>query len=173
MPRFAPLCAPAVLAALLALPALAQEQPEIRRPPGTPQADGAAHTLRQIPEACARIQGQFTGNAADPYKFELVKTSPNCAPRAKLEDAAKVKPTEAGGWKFNDLVRVPSARCATQFAVVRVWRLPVDSAVPPKADAQGYSRLYLKDMTAAAKAGKLNPIPVYAVSTAVEGSPCP
>ena len=71
------------------------------------------------------------------------------------------------------VVRVPSTRCATQFAVVRVWRLPVDSAVPPKADAQGYSRLYLKDMTAAAKAGKLNPIPVYAVSTAVEGSPCP
>jgi len=157
----------------MALPAVAADPvPEIHRDPATPQAPGVLHTLRQIPEACARIQGQFTGNAADPYKFELVKTSPNCAPRAKLVDAAKAKPSEAAGWKFNDLVRVPSTQCATQFAVVRVWRLPVDSAVPPKADAQGYSRLYLKDMTAAAKAGKLNPIPVYAVSTAVEGTPC-
>ena len=158
----------------LALPAAAADPvPEIHRDPATPQAPGVLHTLRQIPEACARIQGRFTGDAAAPYKFELVKTSPNCAPRAKLMDAAKAKPSEAGGWKFNDLVRVPSTQCPTQFAVVRVWRLPVDSAVPPKADAQGYARLYLKDMTAAAKAGKLNPIPVYAVSTAVEGTPCP
>ena len=158
----------------MGLPAVAADPtPEIHRDPATPQPPGVLHTLRQIPEACARIQGQFTGNAADPYKFELVRTSPNCAPRAKLEDAAKAKPSEAKGWKFNDLVRVPSTLCPTQFAVVRVWRLPMDSAVPPKADAQGKSRLYLKDMTAAAKAGKLNPIPVYAVSTGGEGTPCP
>ena len=157
-----------------ALPALAADPvPEIHRDPATPQAPGVLHTLRQIPEACARIQGRFTGDPADPYKFELVRTSPNCAPRAKLEDAAKAKPSEAGGWKFNDLVRVPSTRCATQFAVVRVWRKPSSAAVPPKLDAQGKARLYLKDMTAAAKAGQLNAIPEYAVSTAVEGSPCP
>jgi hypothetical protein len=157
----------------MALPAMAADPvPEIHRDPATPQAPGVLHTLRQIPEACARIQGRFTGDAADPYKFELVKTSPNCAPRAKLVDAATVKPSEAGGWKFNDLVRVPSTQCATQFAVVRVWRKPSDAAVPPKPDAQGSSRLYLKDMQAAAKAGTLNPIPVYAVSTAVEGTPC-
>jgi hypothetical protein len=158
----------------MALPALAADPaPEVHRDPAIPQPPGVVHTLRQIPEACARIQGQFTGNAADPYKFELVRTSPNCAPRAKLLDAAKAKPDAAAGWKFNDLVRVPSTLCPTQFAVVRVWRLPVGTAVPPKADAQGYSRIYLKEMTAAAKAGKLNPIPVYAVSTAVEGTPCP
>ena len=112
-----------------ALPALAADPvPEIHRDPATPQAPGVLHTLRQIPEACARIQGRFTGDPADPYKFELVRTSPNCAPRAKLEDAAKAKPSEAGGWKFNDLVRVPSTRCATQFAVVRVWRKPSSAA---------------------------------------------
>jgi hypothetical protein len=157
----------------MALPAVAADPvPEISRPAATPQPVGVLHTLRQIPEACARIQGRFTGDPADPYKFELVKTSPNCAPRARLVDAAKAKPSEAGGWKFNDLVRVPSTRCATQFAVVRVWRKPSDAAVPPKPDAQGSSRLYLEDMKAAAKAGNLNPTPVYAVSTAVEGTPC-
>lgn len=159
--------------AVAAFPAMAADPvPEIKRPPATAQPPGVLHTLRQIPEACARIQGQFTGIASDPYKFELVRTSPTCAPRARLVDAAQAKPSEAGGWKFNDLVRVPSTQCATQFAVVRVWRKPSDEAVPPKADAQGYSRLYLKDMTAAAKAGQLNSIPVYAVSTAVEGTPC-
>ena len=158
---------------LATAPALAAEpMPEIHRDPATPQAPGVLHTLRQIPEACARIQGRFTGDPANPYTFEIVRTSPNCAPRAKLVDAAKVKPSEAEGWKFNDLVRVPSTQCATQFAVVRVWRLPVSTAVPPKLDAQGHSRIYLQEMTAAAKAGKLNAVPEYAVSTAIEGTPC-
>ena len=158
---------------LLALPAAAADPvPEIHRDPATPQPPGVLHTLRQIPEACARIQGQFTGDPADPYKFERVRTSPNCAPRAKLVDAAEAKPSEAGGWKFNDIVRVPSTLCATQFAVVRVWRQPSAAAVPPKLDAQGKSRLYLKDMTAAAKAGQLNAIPEYAVSTSIEGTAC-
>lgn len=157
-----------------ALPALAADPvPEIHRDPATPQAPGVLHTLRQIPEACARIQGRFTGDPTDPYKFELVRTSPNCAPRAKLEDAAKAKPSEAGGWKFNDLVRVPSTQCATQFAVVRVWRKPSSAAVPPKLDAQGKSRLYLEKERQRAAAGQLASVPVYAVSTAIEGTACP
>ena len=157
----------------MALPAAAADPvPEIHRDPAIPQPPGVLHTLRQIPEACARIQGQFTGNAADPYKFEWVKTSPNCAPRAKLVDAAKARPSEAAGWKFNDLVRVPSTRCATQFAVVRVWRKAVDVA-PPKLDAQGKSRLYLEQERQRAAAGQLASVPEYAVSTAIEGTPCP
>lgn len=157
----------------MALPAAAADPvPEIRRGPATPQAPGVLHTLRQIPEACARIQGQFTGIAADPYKFELVRTSPDCSPRAKLVDAAKAKPSEAKGWKFNDLVSVPSTLCPTQFAVVRVWRKPVDVA-PPKLDAQGKSRLYLEQERQRAAAGQLASVPEYAVSTAVEGTPCP
>lgn len=153
-------------------PALAADPtPEIHRDPATPQPPGVVHTLRQIPEACARIQGQFTGNASDPYKFELVRTSPNCAPRAKLVDAAKAKPSEGTGWKFNDLVRVPSTQCATRFAVVRVWRKPAHVA-PPQLDAQGKSRLYLEEQRKAAAAGQLADVPQYAVSTAVEGTPC-
>ena len=159
---------------VLALPAAAADPvPEIHRDPATPQPPGVLHTLRQIPEACARIQGQFTGDAANPYTFEVVRTNPNCVPRAKLVDATEVKPSKAEGWKLNDLVRVTSTLCATQFAVMRVWRLPSQAAVPPGLDAQGRSRLYLKDMKAAAKAGKLNPLPEYAVATAVEGTPCP
>lgn len=155
------------------LPALAADPvPEIHRDPATPQAPGVLHTLRQIPEACARVQGRFTGDPADPYKFELVRTSPNCSPRAKLVDAAKAKPSEAGGWKFNDLVRVPSTQCATRFAVVRVWRKPVEVA-PPALDAQGKSRLYLEEQRRRAAAGQLAAVPEYAVSTAVEGTPCP
>lgn len=157
---------------LAAWPALAADPvPEIVRPPATPQAPGVLHTLRQIPEACARIQGRFTGNPADPYAFELVKTSPNCAPRARLVDAAKARPGESGGWKFNDLVRVPSTQCPTQFAVVRVWRKAADVA-PPKLDAQGKSRLYLEQERQRAAAGQLAAVPEYAVSTAVEGLPC-
>jgi hypothetical protein len=157
----------------MVLPALAADPvPEIHRDPATPQAPGVVHTLRQIPEACARIQGQFTGNAADPYKFELVRTSPNCAPRAKLVDAAKARPEASAGWKFNDVVRVPSTQCATQFAVVRVWRKAADVA-PPRLDAQGKSRLYLEEQRRRAAAGQLADVPEYAVSTAVEGTPCP
>lgn len=160
-------------ALVAALPALAADPvPEIHRDPATPQAPGVLHTLRQIPEACARVQGRFTGDPADPYKFELVRTSPNCSPRAKLVDAAKAKPSEAGGWKFNDLVRVPSTQCATRFAVVRVWRKPVEVA-PPALDAQGKSRLYLEEQRRRAAAGQLAAVPEYAVSTAVEGTPCP
>src|SRR3546814_1290887 len=46
---------------LAALPAFAADPvPEITRPAATPQANGVVHTLRQIPEACARIEGAFT-----------------------------------------------------------------------------------------------------------------
>src|SRR3546814_5623817 len=44
---------------LAALPAFAADPvPEITRPAATPQANGVVHTLRQIPEACARIEGR-------------------------------------------------------------------------------------------------------------------
>ena len=83
------------VALLLSAPAFAADPaPEITRPAGTPQANGVVHTLRQIPEACARIEGVFTGQAADPYKFSVVRTSPNCQPRARFVDAAKAKPSK-------------------------------------------------------------------------------
>ena len=154
-----------------ALPLCAAEpKPEIERPAASPQAVGVVHTLRTIPEACARIEGQFTGQAAQPYKFALARTNANCQPRARLVDATKAKPSIASGWIFNDLIRVPSAMCPAQQAVVRIWRKPAD-ARPPKLDAQGRSRIYLKDATDRAKAGAPS-VPVYAAAMAVEGKSC-
>lgn len=161
-----------LLAAAVAGPVLAADPaPEIRRDPAQAQAPGKLHTLRTIPEACARMEGEFTGDAAQPYRFAVVRTSANCQARAKLVDAAKAKPSAKTGWIFNDLIRVPNAACTTQQAVVRVWRHPAD-VVPPTLDGQGRSRIYLKESLAKAKAGQLAPIPVYAASMAVEGLPC-
>lgn len=166
----------AVLLAALSLPALAaaagtDPAPEIQRPVGQPQALGAVHTLRQIPEACARLEGQFTGQAAQPYKFALVRTSPSCQPRARFVDAAKAQPSLAAGWTFNDLIRVPNAACPSQQAVVRVWRKPANVA-PPKLDGQGQARLYLADEKAKAAAKQLAAVPMFAAVMAVEGKSC-
>lgn len=161
----------AACAAICASPALAADlKPEITRPAVTPQAVGAAHTLRQIPEACARIEGMFTGQAAEPYKFAVVRTSANCQPRARFVDAAKARPSQAGGWKFNDLIRVPNAGCPSQQAVVRVWRKPVE--VGQKLDGQGKSRIYLQESKQAAAAGKIAAIPMFAAEMGVEGEAC-
>lgn len=161
-----------LLALLLPLPLLAADPtPEIRRDAVKPQAAGAVHALRTIPEACARLEGLFTGKAADPYKFAVVRTSPTCQARARVVDAAKAKPSVQGGWKFNDLIRVPNAGCPSQQAVVRVWRKPA-AAAPPQLDAQGRSRIYLKDATAKAKAQGAPNVPVYAAAMAVEGKSC-
>ena len=61
----------------------AEPVPEIQRKPGTPQAVGTLHTLRTIPEACARLQGQFTGIVAKPYAFAAVRSSARCQARAR------------------------------------------------------------------------------------------
>jgi hypothetical protein len=163
-----------ILPALLivvALPAAAAGgKPEIARAVGAPQAMGAVHTIRAIPEACARLEGMFTGDAAQPYRFAAVKTSPNCQPRARFVDFAKAQPSVAKGWKFNDEIRVPSAACPSQQAVVRVWRKPVDAA-PPKLDAQGRARIYLHDAKQQAQRGAPN-VPMYAAALKLEGQAC-
>ena len=145
-------------------------KPEITRAASKPQAVGQVHALRTIPEACARIEGQFTGQA-EPYKFSVVRTSPNCQPRARLVDAAQAKPDAKHGWIFNDVIRVPSASCATQQAVVRIWRKPATGA-PPALDAQGRSRIYLKEGTDAAKTKNVPAVPIFAAAMAVEGDAC-
>ncbi len=153
----------------IALPAAAAT-PEIARTPATPQAAGTVHTIRVIPEACARLEGMFTGEAATPYLFNAVRSSPACQPRARLVDFAKAQPSVAGGWKFNDEIRVPNAACAGQVAVVRVWRKPV-AAEPPPLDAQGRARIYLQDAKETAKKGLPN-VPLYAAHMEIEGRPC-
>jgi hypothetical protein len=147
--------------------------PEIARPVGAPQAIGNIHTLRGIPEACTRLEGAFTGDATKPYLFHAVQTSANCQPRARFVEADTVKPTPKSGWILNDVIRVPSAACPAQQAVVSVWRHPADSAVPPKLDPQGKSRIYLAEGVAKAKAHALSPIAMYAATMAVEGKACP
>lgn len=170
MRRLAPLLAIACIPVAFAAQEAKDPKPEITRAASSPQAVGQVHTLRTIPEACARIEGKFTGQAADPYKFSIVRTSPNCQPRARLVDAAKAKPDAKKGWIFNDVIRVPSARCPSQVAVVRLWRKPADSA-PPALDAQGRSRIYLKDATDAAKA-KTPTVPMFAAAMSLQGKAC-
>ncbi len=157
--------------ALAAPIAATAQQPETRRPVAPPQANNALHTLRAFPEACVRIQGQFTGDAAKPYDFAVVRTSPRCQPRARVVDAATVKPQSKPGWIYADLVQVPSAACPTQQAVVRVWRSAARAA-PPKLDAQGRSRLYVKDSMEAKPDAVLAQLPVFAVEMGVEGKAC-
>lgn len=157
---------------MLAFPVSAADpKPEITRPPGTPQAVGAVHTVRGIPEACARLEGMFTGDAAQPYKYAVVKTSPNCQARARFVDFAKAQPSEAAGWKLNDLVRIPNAACPSLQAVVRVWRKPGEAA-PPKLDAQGRSRIYLKDAAEQARKQGVPKVAMYTAEMKTEGKAC-
>lgn len=145
--------------------------PEIKRAPITAQAVGAVHSLRQIPEACARMEGAFTGDAAQPYRYGVVRTSPQCQPRARFVDFAKAQPSAAKGWTFNDEIRVPNAACPSQQAVVRVWRKPVASA-KPTLDAQGQARVYLEDAKQQAAAGNVPQVPLFAAQMTVEGKAC-
>ena len=146
-------------------------KPEIARAPVAPQAVGVAHTLRTIPEACARLEGTFTGDPRKPYDFRAVRTSQRCGARARLVDAAKANAAIGNGWILNDVICVPSAALPSQQAVVRVWRKGA-SAAPPKLDAQGRSRIYLKDGLDAASAGDLKPVPVFAAAMTLEGKGC-
>jgi hypothetical protein len=169
-----PAAAAAFLAATLAASfaaGAADPRPEVERAPAKPQPVGALHSLRTIPEACVRLQGRFTGDAADPYRFEAVRTSPGCQPRALVLDAAKAKPSTASGWILNDRISVPEAGCPGLQAVATVWRRPAAGA-PPALDAQGRSRVYLKQAVSDAKAGKLAALPAYAIATDIAGKPC-
>lgn len=158
---------------MIATPARAADPaPEIQRPAGTPQAVGTVHTLRQIPEACARLEGAFTGDAAQPYRFAPVRTSPQCQPRARFVDIEKAKPSLAAGWKLNDIIRVPDAACPSRQAVVRVWRKP-GSATPPAADGQGQSRIYLQEAKQqAAGAAQAPSLTLFAARLDIEGKGC-
>lgn len=168
MSRSILLCA-GLLAAATA--SAADPKPEIQRQPAAPQAVGATHSLRTIPEACVRLEGRFTGQKAKPYAFAAVPTSTRCQPRARMVDAAGAKASVANGWLLNDVIRVPSATCPSQQAVVRIWR-QASKVTPPKLDAQGRSRIYLKDGLEAAREGQLAAVPVFAAAMTVEGLAC-
>ncbi len=86
-------------------------------------------------------------------------------------DIDTVKPQGKAGWIYADLVRVPSAACPSQQAVVRLWRHDAKAA-PPQLDAQGRSRLYLKESVDAVRQNGAGDIPAYAVEMGVAGKPC-
>lgn len=159
------------LALLLAAPTIAAQQaPEISREPATPQADGAAHTVRTIPEACARIEGVFTGQAQPPYRFSVKQTAPQCQARARLVNADEVEPDAAQGWLYHDEIRIPSAACKGLVAVARIWRKPGTGAL--ELDAQGRARIYLDEARANAEAGRVRDPAMYAAQLRVEGDSC-
>lgn len=162
-------CLAIVLAATAAFGSLHAATPEIARPAGTPQANGVVHTVRAIPEACARLQGRFTGDATKPYDFAPVRTSAGCQARARLVDPARAKPSDKAGWKLNDVIRIPAKDCPGLQAVVEVWRRPVASA-PPTLDAQGRARLYLDESRA--KAAKAGDVTQFTAKVALEGKAC-
>ena len=150
----------------------ADPAPEIQRAAASPQPVGVVHTLRQIPEACARLEGAFTGDAAQPYRFAPVRTSPQCQPRARFVDFDKARPSVPAGWKLNDIIRVPDGACPSRQAVVRVWRKP-GSATPPAADGQGQSRIYLQEAKQQAAAAAQAPsLSLFAATLDVEGKAC-
>jgi hypothetical protein len=160
-----------ILLAALPLPLFAANaKPEIERPAATAQANAALHTVRQIPEACTRIEGRFTGEANAPYDMQLVRTSEQCQPRAMFLDFAKVNPSEANGWKLNEVVRIPSAACGSQQAMVEVWRKPAGQQVA--LDGQGQNRVYLEDAKAQAAAGRLAALPAYSAKLSMQGAAC-
>lgn len=159
----------AALALLAAVAPAWAAQPEIVRPAAAPQPNGVAHVLRAIPEACATLQGRFTGDAKSPYAFAPTRSSATCQPRARFVDPAKARPAAASGWKLNDLIRVPSKDCAALQAVVEVWRKP-GAAAPPRLDAQGRARLYLQDARSGDVGG--GAVTQYTAKVAIEGRPC-
>src|SRR5690606_28343471 len=160
-----------LLLALSGLALAADTAPEVARDPAPPQAVGKPHTLRTIPEACARLTGEFTGDPARPYAFGAVRSSPNCQPRARLVDAAKVGASAEAGWILNDLVAGLSAPCPGPPAVVEVWLQDTTQAAP-ELDGQGQARIYLREGIARAKAGKLAALPVYAAAISIQGDAC-
>ena len=169
-PAFAALSTLALFACAAFPAAAAEPKPEIAREAAPAQALGQRHALRVIPEACARLEGEFTGDSARPYAFKAVRSSATCQPRAKVVDAGKAGAPGAG-WVLNDRIRVPSAACPGMTAVVRVWRQDRDARAPAL-DAQGKSRIYLEEGLQKARAGKLAALPVYAVASALEGKAC-
>lgn len=168
MTRSILLCA-GLLAAAVA--SAADPKPEIQRKPVPPQSVGVTHTLRTIPEACARLEGRFSGDKGKPYAFSAVPSSARCQARARLVDAGGAKASVANGWVLNDEIRVPSAACPSQQAVIRIWR-QANKTAPPKLDAQGRSRIYLKEGLEAARQGQLASMTAFAAGMTMEGLPC-
>lgn len=165
---------PLGLACLLAAGASAAASdpvPEIQRAPFPAQADGALTTLRIIPEACLRLEGRFTGERGRPFSISAAPSRSRCLPHARLVDAAEARPDPQHGWRLNDVIRVPSARCPGQWAQVQVWRESTGDAVPTR-DAQGRVRVYLHDAMSPAARAQARPLPRFVAKLVMQGPDC-
>lgn len=169
-----------LLPCLLLLPVLLQAAPPAPAPvvpddgparqrQAAPQADGAAHTLRQIPEACTRLEGAFTGQTASPYRLQLRQTRPDCQPRARFVSAAQAAPGKATGWVLDERILVPSAACAGLQVELQVWKHRAAGAALAR-DGQGQGRVYLDQARQQASTGQLAALPAYSARLLVHGA---
>ena len=165
--RQAVLLAVLVAVAAVAAPLRAQPAGPVKEQVGAPQAVGAAHTVRIIPEACTRLEGVFTGDAAAPYRLQSVQTSPACRPRGRYVHPAQARPSCAGRWGTSTVTRIPQARCPARQVVVRVWHKPVAQELAR--DGQGKVRIYLQDAQKQAASGQLRELPEYSAQLEVSG----
>ena len=138
-----------------------------QRPAVQPQPDGVLHTLRQIPEACVRLQGQFTGQAQQPYALQVVETSLTCPRRAVFTGVSAQAPGEPG-WQPVEQLRVPSARCPGMVRVLDLWQLPGQVRRLP-VDGQGRERVYLEQARATPAADSRALLPQWRASWQVQG----
>jgi hypothetical protein len=126
---------------LLAAGAASAATPEITRAPATPQAPGTAHTLRNVPEACVRLEGRFGADPTAPYALTL-HARPGCTPRAGFDADIGTGAPAGEGWILNDVLRVPRADRPACVASVSVWRHP-GALAPIAQDGQRRVRMYL------------------------------
>lgn len=134
----------------------------------TAQADGAEHTLRQIPEACTRVQGVFTGQPATPYRLQVRQTRPDCQPRARFVAAEVAKPEQAAGWVLEDRIVVPSAACPGLQVELQVYKRGAGASLGR--DGQGQGRVYLDQARQQAMAGQLAVLPAWSARLLVHGA---
>ena len=157
-----------LVASGLPVPLLASTSPVT----GAAQSTGVKHTLRQIPEACVRLEGVFTGDPAKPYAMELVRLGPPCQPRARYDGRlTKAMATPGTGWRQTQVIRIPSANCPGLVVDFEVWQRP--GAAAPRPDGQGQTRVYLEEAQRDARSGQLARLPGYAVRTRAKGSCAP
>lgn len=131
------------LGLLLAAGAATAATPEIARGPAKAQAVGVAHTLRNVPEACVRLEGQFGAAPAVPYAVTL-QAQRGCTPRARFDARVGGAAPVGEGWILNDVLRVPRADRADCVASISLWRHP-GALAPIEQDGQRRVRMYLDE----------------------------
>ena len=158
-----------MISTLLMAPALAAPPDTGRqRPPSRPQADGVWHTLRQIPEACARLQGRFTGQPELPYQLQAVAGSTHCRRRAVLLPLQQGAVDPGPSWVLDERIVVPSAACPGLAVELTLWRSnPVATSRPR--DAQGRERIYLQQVREQSASPRLAGLPQWRAHWQLQG----